>query len=175
MSTAWKLASGVVTVVLAVVLAAFSQWPVHEEPEGAVVRLSWRLEAVRVEECRTLTDEELADVPAHMRRAEKCVGDFVDHELILAIDGQEVLIDTVAPSGLRRDRPVYVLHDRPVEAGRHRVEVTFSALLPADYVSEDGPTTLRWAGDMALEPGEVGLVTIGPAGRQLVRAGGGRP
>lgn len=175
MSTAWKLVSGLLTVVFAVVLAAFSQWPVHEEPEGAVVRLSWRMEAVRVEECRTLTDEELADVPAHMRRAEECVGDFVDYELILAIDGQEALVDTVAPSGLRRDRPVYVLHDRPVEAGRHRVEVTFSALVPADYESEDGPTTLRWSGDMALEPGEVGLVTLGPSGRQLVRVGGGRP
>lgn len=175
MSTPWKLLSGSLTLAFVVVLGAFSQWPVHEEPEGAVVRLSWRMEPVRVEECRTLTDEELADVPAHMRRAEECVGDFVDYELVLVVDGREALVDTIAPSGLRRDRPVYVLHDESVEAGRRRVEVSFSALLPADYVSEDGPTTLRWTGSMALEPGEVGLVTLGPAERQLVRVGEERP
>ena len=171
MSAAWKLASAVVTVVLCVALAAFSQWPVHEEPDGAVVRLSWRMEPLRVEECRTLTDEELADVPAHMRRTEECTGGTVDYELVLTIDDREALVDTVAPSGLRRDRPVYVLHDQAVSAGRHHVAVAFSALVPADYVSEDGPTTLRWTGEMDLEPGEVGLVTLGSSERRLVRAG----
>lgn len=172
MITTWKLLAAILTVAFTVVLAAFSQWPVHEEPEGAVVRLSWRMEPVRVEECRTLTDEELADIPAHMRRSEECVGEFVDYELVLAVDGRNALADTIAPSGLRRDRPVYVLHDESVDAGRRRVEVTFSALVPADYVSEDGPTTLRWTGEMALEPGEVGLLTLGPAERRLVRVEG---
>ncbi|MDX1646566.1 MAG: hypothetical protein R3304_05445 [Longimicrobiales bacterium] len=169
MSTVSTLASILVTVALTVALGALSQWPVHQEPDEAVVRLSWRTEPVRVEECRALTEEELAGVPAHMRRTEECVGGFVDYALTLAIDGRQALTDTLAPSGLRRDRPVHVLHDETVDPGKHRVEVTFSALVPAeDPRREDGSVTLRWSGQMSLEPGEIGLVTLGPSQSRLV-------
>lgn len=172
MTTGQKLASALVTVALLAITAGLSQVPTRSADGDALVRLSWRTEPIRVEECRTLTEEELAEVPAHMRRTEECTGYFVDYEVRLEIDGQEPTVDTIAPSGLRRDRPVYVLRDRPIPPGRHSVTVTFSALVPESFEPDDRPVTLEWAGSMDLGPGEVGLVTLDDRGRSLVRETG---
>lgn len=170
MTTGQKLASALVTIALVAVTAGLSQVPMISADGDAFVRLSWRTEPIRVEECRTLTEEELAEIPAHMRRTEECTGYFVDYEVRLEIDDLEPLIDTVAPSGLRRDRPIYVLRDRPVHPGRHSVEVSFTALVPESFEPDDAPITLEWSGAMELGPGEVGLVTLDDTGRSLLRA-----
>lgn len=174
-SPAAKVAAGLVTVVLAVAIAGGSQWPVDRPSDDAFVRLSWRADPLRVEDCRTLTEEELEAIPTHMRRTEECVGGFVDYELTLEIDDRARVIDTIAPSGLRRDRPIYVLRDEPVAPGRHDVEVTFRALVPDDFESQDGPVVLRWSGEMALEAGQVGLVSLDPRGAALERRPGRTP
>lgn len=170
MSTRVKVMSVAVTIVLGVAVAAPSQWLLRAESNRSLLRLSWRTEPIRVEECRTLTEEELADVPAHMRRAEECTGYHVDYELRLSIDGRDVYVDTMAPSGLRRDRPVYVIHDEPLTPGDHRVEVRFSALVPRGFVSDGAPVELVWSGSLGLAPYEIGLITLDPTGRTLVRA-----
>lgn len=167
MSTGRRIAAGVLAALMAVAVAAFSQWSVPNASDDAFVRLSWRTEPLRMEECRTLTEEELARVPAHMRRTEECVGDYVDYELVLGIDDGEPRVDTIKPSGIRRDRPVYVLRDVPVVPGNHRVAVTFRALVPPDFESDEGPITLEWSGRMTLGAGEVGLVTHDPTGTAL--------
>lgn len=175
MTTSWKVASALMTAALLATVAALSHWPLSAMDGDAFVRLSWRAEPIRVEECRTLTDEELADVPAHMRRTEECTGYFVDYELRLAI-GDDVAVDTVSPSGLRRDRPVYVLRDHRIPPGRHGVEVGFTALVPEDFEADQLPVTMSWSGTMDLEAGEVGLVTLDDDGRALTRrSGGGAP
>lgn len=171
MTTRQTIAASATTIVLVVAMAAMSQLPLSDDPSSAFVRLSWRTEPIRVEECRALTEEELAEVPAHMRRSEECTGYFVDYEVRVLLDDRGTVVDTVAPSGLRRDRPIYVLRDLPVPPGRHSVAVTFSALVPDDYEPEDGPVTLEWSGEMELDPGEVGLVTVDETGRSLIRAG----
>jgi hypothetical protein len=167
-----KAASVTTTAILALLLGAFSQWPTHEEPRNALIRLSWRTEPARIEECRRLTPEELAEIPAHMRRAEECVGDFVDYVLTADIDGTELLVDTISPSGLRRDRPVYVLRDLPVDPGTHRLAVTFSPLVPAGAPSPAaGFTPLRLEDEVSLDEGEIALVTL-DVSETLVRRGG---
>ena len=167
MSPIRKATAATVTLGLALATAALSAWPVRSNEPEAVVRLSWRLEPIRVEECRTLTSEEQARLPAHMRRTEECTGNFVDYALHFVVDGVPV-VDTVSPSGLRRDRPVYVLVDRSVSPGAHEVDVTFTALLP-DGSQTDGPTRLTWSGAMELQAGEVGLITLDEAGGSLLR------
>jgi hypothetical protein len=155
--------------------AGLSRLPMSTADGDAFIRLSWRTEPIRIEECRTLTEEELAAIPAHMRRTEECTGYFVDYEVRLEIDGHEPTVDTVAPSGLRRDRPVYVLRDRSVPPGRHSVDVSFTALVPESFESDDQPVALEWSGPMELGPGEVGLVTLDDAGRSLRREGDDGP
>lgn len=173
MTTAQKVGAVAAGLVLMAVMAGLSQIPLATADGDARVRLSWRNEPIRVEECRTLTDEELADVPAHMRRTEDCTGYHVDYELRLEIDGRAVVIDTVAPSGLRRDRPVYVLRNITVPPGRHDVAVSYAALVPEDYQAGGLPTAFSWSGAMELTAGEVGLVTLDETGRALTRREGG--
>lgn len=173
MTPAQKVVAGVASLVLLAGMAGLSQIPLATADGDARIRLSWRNEPIRVEECRALTDEDQADVPAHMRRAQSCTGYHVDYELRLEIDGRAVAVDTVAPSGMRRDRPVYVLRDIPVPPGRHDVEVAYTALVPESYRADGLPAAFRWSGAMELDGGEVGLVTLDPNGRALTRRDGG--
>lgn len=173
MTPGQRVTAGLASLVLVAGMAGLSQIPLATADGDARVRLSWRNEPIRVEECRTLTDEDQADVPAHMRRAESCTGYHVDYELRLEIDGQAVAVDTIAPSGLRRDRPVYVLRDIAVPPGRHDVAVSYTALVPEDYQAEALPAAFRWSGAMELGGGDVGLVTLDESGRALTRRGGG--
>ena len=169
MTRAMRLAMVAMSIdVIAIGIAGLSQWPMHESSVDSFVRLSWRTEPVRVEACRTLTEEELADVPAHMRRTEECSGDFADYELTLRVGEGEPWVDTISPAGLRHDRPVYVLHDERVSAGTHRVRVSFSALVPPGFES-DTPVTLTYEEDMTLAPRQIGLVTLDPTGTVLLR------
>jgi hypothetical protein len=83
------------------------------ESDEAVLRLSWRLRGVRVEECRRLTAGELERLPAHMRREEVCEGRIAPYRLTLEIDGHQVEDGLVHASGARADRPLYVYREEP--------------------------------------------------------------
>lgn len=157
-----------VTVIMLLVLAGLSQWPISASSDQAVIRLSWRTAPVRVEECRTLTEEELSRMAPHMRRPQECTGGFADYELRLEVQGDVVQVDTLQPAGLRQDRPVYVFSDRLVDPGSYEVSVTFSALVPTNMVEGAG-APLHWDGVLALEPGEIGLLTLDPTGSRLQR------
>lgn len=141
-------------------VALLSNARLSRPAEHAMVRLSWRTQPVRVEECRRLSEEELAALPAHMRRPEVCDGRFADYLLALYIDGQPTVLDTIRPAGVRRDRPVYVLHEVMVEPGTHRVRVDFSALLPDSLGGSASGPTYEWEGVLSLVPRQIGLITM---------------
>jgi hypothetical protein len=159
-----------VSLLAALAIAALSRLPFAEaDPVTSVVRLSWRTQGVQIRECRQLTEEELARIPEHMRRTEECVGRVTDYELVVAVDGALALVDTVSPSGARRDRPVYVFRDLSVSPGPHTVEVTFVPLLPPDLDGVDGAEALTWDGTVDLTAGERALITLDAAGASLLR------
>lgn len=145
-------------------IAWLSALEVNNGDGGALLRLSWRTQPIRVEQCRTLSDDELAALPAHMRRAEECTGGFVDYELTVAVDGALVLADTVAPSGVRRDRPIYVLRDHRLTPGPADVAVSFRALVPDGYEDPERPILREWSGSLELVPGQIALLTLDRAG-----------
>jgi hypothetical protein len=149
-------------------IAWLSLAPMPPAPNAALVRLSWRSQPYRVEECRTLSAQELASIPSHMRKTEECVGEFVDYEVSLEIDGL-LKLDTVAPSGARRDRPVYVFQDELVSPGTHTVAVRFRALVGVDSGQDEEPPTLEWNGYVTLAEREIALVTLDATGTRLLR------
>jgi len=149
-------------------IAWLSLAPMPPAPDDAVVRLSWRSQPYRVEECRALSAEELELIPSHMRRTEECVGEFVDYEVALEVDGV-LRLDTVAPAGARRDRPVYVFQDEFVSPGTHDVTVRFRALVGIDSGQDEEPPTLEWNGSVTLAEREIALVTLDPTGTRLLR------
>lgn len=163
------LGATVVSTAMLVAIAALSQVPTTQtEPQEALLRLSWRVQGVAVEECRTLTAEELEAIPAHMRRSEECTRQVVDYELRVAGGPWGELVDTVRPSGARRDRPVYVFRDLQVTPGTYDVEVQFSALVPAGFAPDERPLTYSWSGRVSLSQAEVALLTLDDAGENLV-------
>jgi hypothetical protein len=158
-----------ITAVTALGIAGLSRLPAAPlEQSQPVLRLSWRVLGVRVEECRTRSAEELEALAPHMRTAEACTGGGADYELRVRIDGAEVARDTVRPAGARRDRPIYVFRDLEVDVGRHDVSVDFAALVPATYEAGDARLAYAWRGDIEVASAEIALVTLNPSGDALV-------
>jgi hypothetical protein len=141
--------------------------------EAAALRLTWRARVPRVEECRRLTPEEQAALPAHMRREEVCEGRVASYLLRVAVDGEVRREVRVEGAGARGDRPLYVFETVPVRAGRHRVEVTFerigAAAAPAGDAGRDHvPDRLALDAEVRVAAREILLVRYDAGGRRLV-------
>ena len=94
--------------------------------DAARLRLSWSARPERIERCRTLSEEELALRPEHMRQRMECEGSFATYALAVAIDGERVAEGVIAGGGVRNDRPIHDLRDLDVTPGTHRVQVTLT-------------------------------------------------
>jgi hypothetical protein len=166
-------ARAVVAVILAllgtVLVAWMSRVPFEFESEHeALVRLSWRVDGISIEECRQLSAEELANLPIHMRSPEACIGRIAPYRLQVALDGQLMVNDTIRPGGARGDRPIYVLSDFPVDPGEHRIQVRFDPiLLPGTtWLAEAAP--LSFDETVSLERRDIVLVTVDDDTHQMV-------
>ena len=152
-----------------IAIAALSRVPsTPSEPAEALLRLSWRLMAVRVEVCRPRTAEELAALAPHMRTPEVCTGGPVDYELRVEIDGREVVRDTLRPAGVRGDRPLTVQRDLHLDPGRYELEIEFDALVPEGRDTGDAPTEYELETDVELTQRQIALVTLDESGRGFV-------
>lgn len=159
-------------------LAAASRLPYPAaDAEQAVLRLSWRSQGARLEECRRLSPEELAELPVHMRRAEVCEGRLLPHELVVELDGVRVVRETILPAGARGDRPLYVHREMALAPGARRLSVRFAregagaADAPGGPPGEHAaapPARLELDRPVELRAGEVLLVTYDPDQRRLV-------
>lgn len=93
--------------------------------DRARLRLSWQSTSPRVEACRTPTEEELAELPPHMRMREICEGRLLPFRLRLWIDGELRIDERIRPQGARGDRPLSILHEIAVRPGVHELRVAF--------------------------------------------------
>lgn len=159
----------VLAVALTVLIAAGSRVPVtFTGDDTALLRLSWRMQGIATEECRTLSDEELARLPVHMRNPEACIGVIASYALDVRVDGTVVVQDTVRPPGARGDRPLNVLREFPLPAGEHDVAVSFRALLPEGVEAPaQGLRELAWEGQLSLAGRDVALLTLDPTASRL--------
>ena len=126
-------------------MAALSRAPLAAYPSDTpVLRLAWSVRPERIEQCRTLTDEELADVPAHMRQRVQCEGRSAGYRLVVSVDGKSGFDTLVTGGGARGDRPVYVFRELDVPGGPHRLEVRFErqAIPGVDSVGAEADASL---------------------------------
>lgn len=100
----------------------------------ALLRLSWSGRPERIERCRRLTDEELAQRPAHMRQRLECEGSSAHYLVLVGTDGQSASLDTVTGGGLRGDRPIHFLGEYRLQPGTHAISVE---VVRADTVAAD--------------------------------------
>ncbi len=166
-----------VAVLMTAGIGALSQVPYRAESDAqAWIRLSWRMSAARVEECRTLTAEELAKRPIHMRRDKVCEVRGIPYRLRVVLNDAAVEEATLRGAGTRNDLPIYVYRELRVEPGRHRLEVRVAPEVGREAPAEsaetsqlDGARSLELDRDLVLAAGEVALVTLGEDGQLVVR------
>lgn len=92
---------------------------------AARLRLSWSARPERIEVCRTLSAEELAQREEHMRQRVECDGRFATYALRVMADDHLLYEGIVQGAGLRHDRPMYLLRDLDVPLGMRRIRITF--------------------------------------------------
>lgn len=194
MSGARRVAGAVAALLFALGLAALSRgtWSAHPGDEG-VLRLTWSIRPERIEACRRLTPEELADRPAHMRQEVACEGRTASYRLQVW-RGEALLDDEVLRGGgVRRDRPINLLRDYALPPGAHdmrvelhRVEAAGGDSAPVSAAAglsldravreeeerrrralEAVPAELVMAATIAIAPRQVVLITWDPEGRRL--------
>jgi hypothetical protein len=134
--TKWLIA-GLATAVALFVMARASVLPLPYHSGGtAHLRLSWSARPARIEVCRALSEEELERREEHMRQRVECEGRFATYALRVAVDGRRLDEVVVRGSGLRHDRPIYLLRDFDVAGGAHHVQISFTRRERTDRDSE---------------------------------------
>ncbi|HUG39323.1 MAG TPA: hypothetical protein VMM12_02505 [Longimicrobiales bacterium] len=131
--------------------------------DAAILRFSWRMSVTAREDCRPRTAEELAALPAHMRTPEVCTRDRAAYSLVTRIGSAGPDTMQLTRGGVKGDRPVFVLEERTLPDGYHRVRV---GLL---RVTESSGTEILAALDtvLRLERGRIQLVTLDADARRL--------
>lgn len=118
-----------ITILFLVLLTVGNRTPVGQAGSDGLLRLAWRFVGEKIETCRDLTAEELAAKPLHMRQPRECSVQPLSYHLRLTIDGETRLDQTIAPSGARGDRPLFVQEDLWLPAGTYQIDVGFTPLL----------------------------------------------
>lgn len=131
--------------------------------DESVLRLSWRIRMEPARDCRSLSEEEQADIPIHMRQAEECEVRAVPYLLQVAIDDEVALREPMTSAASRGDRPLFVHRDLPIASGQHSLRVS---LEPARSSDDQGQEVVLERG-FTVEPGEVVLVTYDETQRAL--------
>lgn len=105
--------------------AALSNWPAHRSlPEGVgVLTLSFSHGADRRAACRKATAEELAALPANMRRPDICPRERPAIRIEFDIDGKRAFEADVPPSGIAGDGPSRVHRRFLLGVGRYEVAI----------------------------------------------------
>jgi len=117
-------AAALLAAVFAVAIGAASDL-VYAAPRhaGSELAVSLKHPGVANEDCRDLSEEELAATPVHMRKPRECKRTRPSVRLRVEIDGEPALDTSIAPSGLWKDGNSVALERVTLVAGDHHVRV----------------------------------------------------
>ncbi len=117
------LGQAVAYILFVAFLGVFSVAPSYTylEPNLAVITLSLSHAGDRIGPCRRLTQEEIAALPANMRRSEECPRARLPLLVELELDGEVATHRLVPPAGLHRDSASAIYQRIQVSAGKHRI------------------------------------------------------
>ena len=121
-----RIFGGFATLTVVFALAALlSDAPAYRviPPRTGILKLSFTHGADRKAGCRQLTAEEIAALPANMRRTEICPRRRPPVDVELAVDGNLVYRATLPPSGLAGDGPSRIYEKFLLPAGDHEIAV----------------------------------------------------
>ncbi|HEX7981504.1 MAG TPA: hypothetical protein VF461_23030 [Gemmatimonadaceae bacterium] len=125
MSRALRLGLATIMAVGAMLaLASVSAAPFRANalPE-ARLRVAFSARPERIETCRTPSESELANLPAHMRQGVVCEGTTATYRLEVRHDDSLVATALLRGGGLRHDRRLYALRELSVPSGHSTIDV----------------------------------------------------
>jgi len=140
----------------AVAVGYFATMPPYHYADASVasVKISLSHAADKVAPCVQLTQEEIAELAANMRRTETCERQRLPLFLELDVDGTRILTIEAPPSGLWGDGPSSIYERIDLDPGPHRVTVRLRDTARAegwDYIKSE---------DVVLEAGRYFTVTF---------------
>jgi ferredoxin len=91
--------------------------------DGSQLAITFKHPGRVSEECRELTEEELARRPAHMRQEKICERARADVRLRVSVDGERRIDSTHPPTGIWGDGSSVAVVSLPIEPGEHTVRV----------------------------------------------------
>jgi len=139
--------------------------------DSAMVRLAWRATPARIRHCRTLTPEELARIPAHMRRTEECEETTLPYRLTIRYDSAPPITLTIHAAGAREDRPMYVFHESRLGPGPRVLSIRFQRDSAPEGVAptvSQTPALLTLDTVVVLRERQIALVTYDADRQHLV-------
>jgi len=106
-------------------VAVLSDWPTYRQIPGnsGVMMLTFVHGADRKGECRRLTVEEIAKLPANMRRVQDCPRVRRPIYVELDVDNRNIYQASLPPTGIAGDGPSRVYQRFVLPAGKHDVAV----------------------------------------------------
>ncbi len=134
-------------VIAATAAASHTALTVHGSDESMLrVALSARPE--RVENCRTLSDQELAELPQHMRQRVVCDGITARYSFQVLRDDVLLASTEVRGGGLRHDRQLYLFKEVVLPPGTAMLEVRLTR------IDSDTPAPSNTGGSSAAHNGD---------------------
>jgi hypothetical protein len=136
LTRATTVLAGTALALFLLVLASAAPLPFNTS-EAARLRLSWTARPQRIEVCRTLSAEELAALPEHMRQRVECDGRFASYTLRVEMADRALGESVIRGGGLRHDRPIFLLREYEVPPGTYRMRITFTRREPIESREEE--------------------------------------
>ena len=142
----------------AAMLGYFATQPSYRyaDAELASIKLSLSHAADRVVPCKQLTQEEIAELAANMRRTESCERQRLPLILELDLDGETVVSITARPSGLWNDGPASIYERFDVPPGEHVIAARLRDTARTDGWDYAATATVE------LQPGRYFTITFRP-------------
>ena len=148
--------------VLPVVALSRTPWT-PRGADDAVLRFSWRMSVAGETSCRARTQQELDQLPVHMRTPEICTVTAATYLLVTRLDDAAADTTPLLRGGVKGDRPLFVLQERTLLPGERKVGVEIVRL------TDGRPSTLASLDTvLSMQRGRIQLVTLDAADRLIV-------
>lgn len=130
-------------------VSALADWPIYRQTprDTAVLLLTFVHGADRKAECRRLTAEEIAKLPANMRRTEECPRRRLPILVELEVDGRPMFRASLPPTGIAGDGASRVYERYVLPAGRHDIVVRMRDRPRTEGFDHEGRATVTLAPD----------------------------
>jgi hypothetical protein len=153
------LGQGLFYAMFVAVIGFFSTSPAytHLPPDETLIKLSFRHAGQLIGECRELSAEELAKLPAYKRKGTmECPRERADVVVELELDGKQLLYEILRPTGWAHSSTSNIYRRIPVKAGKHNLKARLR-----DYAGDDFKYTHEETVNLA--PGRIIVIDFNAA------------